>query len=116
MATSELLMCDKYVYYNVSPTHTLHAHTHTTCTQTPHAHTPHVHTPHVHTPHAHTQLMLLIGEGFADSSDQVCGAVVQVRNRGDKLAIWTADQNRESDVRNIGYVGVVYMLHHCCNS
>lgn len=46
--------------------------------------------------------MLLIGEGFGDSSDQVCGAVVQIRARGDKLAIWTADQNKESDILHIG--------------
>ena len=52
--------------------------------------------------HTLTQLMLLIGEGFGDSSDQVCGAVVQIRARGDKLAIWTADQNKESDILHIG--------------
>eukprot|EP00117_Sycon_ciliatum_P048950 scpid82380/ scgid34783/ Eukaryotic translation initiation factor 4E; eIF-4F 25 kDa subunit; mRNA cap-binding protein len=45
-------------------------------------------------------LLLLVGEGFGEDSDDVCGAVVQVRNKGDKLAIWTRDfQNKDSVVR-----------------
>ena len=47
-------------------------------------------------------LMLLIGEGVADSSDQICGAVVQIRPRGDKLAIWTADVTKETEILQIG--------------
>lgn len=34
-------------------------------------------------------MMLLIGEMFGDFSVSVCGAVVQIRTKGDKLAIWT---------------------------
>ncbi|XP_020621700.1 eukaryotic translation initiation factor 4E-1A-like [Orbicella faveolata] len=34
-------------------------------------------------------MMLLIGEMFGDFSTSVCGAVVQIRTKGDKLAIWT---------------------------
>ena len=42
------------------------------------------------------QLMLLVGESFGEYSESVCGAVVQIRTKGDKLAIWTknaADQD-----------------------
>ena len=40
--------------------------------------------------------MLLVGESFGEYSESVCGAVVQIRTKGDKLAIWTknaADQD-----------------------
>ncbi|XP_043911713.1 eukaryotic translation initiation factor 4E-like [Protopterus annectens] len=44
-------------------------------------------------------LLCLIGEAFNDYSDDVCGAVVNVRPKGDKLSIWTTNcQNREAVV------------------
>jgi len=48
-------------------------------------------------------LLCLIGEAFGEDSDQVCGAVVNIRHKGDKLAVWTAvaDDNAES-VMKIG--------------
>lgn len=48
-------------------------------------------------------LLCLIGEAFGDDSDQVCGAVVNIRHKGDKLAVWTgiADDNTEA-VMKIG--------------
>ena len=48
------------------------------------------------------QLMCLIGEGFDLSSDEVCGAVVQNRSKGDKIAIWTGDSSRTDDIMHIG--------------
>jgi len=43
-------------------------------------------------------LLLLVGEQFAGvDNDQICGAVVQNRNKGDKLSIWTSDHS-DSDV------------------
>ena len=48
------------------------------------------------------QLMCLIGEGFDLSSDEVCGAVVQNRSKGDKIAIWTGDSSRSDDIMHIG--------------
>ena len=48
--------------------------------------------------------MCLVGEVFGESSDEVCGAVVQVRNRGDKMAIWTANGKKEDCIMNIGWV------------
>ncbi|KAB0395268.1 hypothetical protein E2I00_015829, partial [Balaenoptera physalus] len=42
-------------------------------------------------------LLCLIGESFDDYSDDVCGAVVNVRAKGDKIAIWTTEcENREA--------------------
>ena len=46
--------------------------------------------------------MCLIGEGFDLSSDEVCGAVVQNRSKGDKIAIWTGDSSRSDDIMHIG--------------
>ncbi|XP_019739454.1 eukaryotic translation initiation factor 4E-1A-like [Hippocampus comes] len=37
-------------------------------------------------------LLCLVGEAFDDHSDDVCGAVINVRSKGDKIAIWTTDK------------------------
>ena len=50
-------------------------------------------------------LLCLIGESFDDYSDDVCGAVVTVRAKGDKIAIWTTEcENREA----VTHIGRVY--------
>lgn len=49
-------------------------------------------------------LLLLVGERFAEDADEVCGAVVQIRNRGDKLAIWTRDFTKKESVLRIGRI------------
>ncbi|MCL4121463.1 UNVERIFIED_CONTAM: hypothetical protein GTU68_025151 [Idotea baltica] len=36
-------------------------------------------------------LLLLIGEAFEEHSDEVCGAVVNIRGKGDKVGVWTRD-------------------------
>ncbi|KAF3708218.1 Methylcytosine dioxygenase TET2 [Channa argus] len=42
-------------------------------------------------------LLCLVGESFDEASEDVCGAVVNVRPKGDKLSIWTSNcQNREA--------------------
>ena len=46
--------------------------------------------------------MCLVGEVFDESSDEVCGAVVQNRARGDKLSLWTRDCKAEVHIRRIG--------------
>ena len=51
-----------------------------------------------------SQLMLLIGEQFEEASEEICGAVVNVRPRGDKLAIWTGHSERKERVLKIGYI------------
>lgn len=46
-------------------------------------------------------LLCLIGEAFGEDSDQLCGAVVNIRPKGDKMSIWTgvADDNTDSVMR-----------------
>ena len=49
--------------------------------------------------------MCLVGEVFEESSDDICGAVVQNRNKGDKVSIWTADCKNRDGLSTIGLVG-----------
>lgn len=49
------------------------------------------------------QLLCLVGEAFDDHSDDVCGAVVNVRTKGDKIAIWTANYENRDAVTHIGW-------------
>lgn len=48
----------------------------------------------------------MIGEAFDEYSEDVCGAVVNIRGKVDKLAVWTADSSsaRSDGVLAIGYV------------
>ena len=48
------------------------------------------------------QLLCLVGEAFDDYSDEVCGAVVNIRNKGDKIAVWTSDYENREAVTHIG--------------
>merc|ERR1712243_237302 len=47
-------------------------------------------------------LMCLIGEIFEPNSDEICGAVVNIRPKGDKLAIWTGNAEKKHQVMTIG--------------
>jgi len=47
-------------------------------------------------------LLCLIGEAFGEDSDHVCGAVVQLRGKGDKLAVWTNEADNAESVVKIG--------------
>ncbi|EDO49832.1 predicted protein [Nematostella vectensis] len=49
-------------------------------------------------------LLCLIGEAFGEYSEGVCGAVVQIRNKGDKIAVWTGNATDEEGTRRIGQV------------
>ncbi|XP_045136591.1 eukaryotic translation initiation factor 4E-like [Portunus trituberculatus] len=49
-------------------------------------------------------LLLMIGEAFAEHSDEVCGAVVNVRSKGDKIGVWTADVKKGESILKIGHV------------
>ncbi|XP_054166815.1 eukaryotic translation initiation factor 4E-1A-like [Oppia nitens] len=49
-------------------------------------------------------LLCLIGEAFGDDSDQICGAVVNVRPKMDKISIWTSSYRSEQSVLNIGRI------------
>ncbi|KAL8618285.1 hypothetical protein ACOMHN_061130 [Nucella lapillus] len=49
-------------------------------------------------------LLCLIGEAFDDHGfgEEVCGAVVNIRTKGDKLALWTRDYNNQEANVHIG--------------
>ncbi|CAG0897474.1 unnamed protein product [Cyprideis torosa] len=47
-------------------------------------------------------LLCLIGEGFDDFSDEVTGAVVNIRPKQDKVAVWTRDREKDIALRTIG--------------
>ncbi|KAF5909543.1 extracellular calcium-sensing receptor, partial [Clarias magur] len=47
-------------------------------------------------------LLCLIGEGFGPYSRDVCGAVINVRAKGDKIAIWTTNTENAEAVTCIG--------------
>lgn len=49
-------------------------------------------------------LLCMIGEQFAEHSDDTCGVVVNVRGKQDKLALWTRDSHTSTTVIAIGYV------------
>ncbi|XP_019874827.1 eukaryotic translation initiation factor 4E-1A isoform X1 [Aethina tumida] len=46
-------------------------------------------------------ILCLIGEAF-EHSDDVCGAVVNIRQKGDKIAVWTSDASNSAAVMEIG--------------
>ncbi|MGH0114418.1 UNVERIFIED_CONTAM: hypothetical protein FKN15_015354 [Acipenser sinensis] len=50
------------------------------------------------------QLLCIIGESFDDYSDDVCGAVINVRAKGDKIAVWTTNTENREAVTYIGWV------------
>jgi len=65
-------------------------------------------------------LLCLIGEAFGDYSDLVCGATINIRNRMDKISVWTKDRwNKEANLQigktlkeRTGYQGtIVYEAH-----
>ncbi|NWW71180.1 I4E1B factor, partial [Climacteris rufus] len=43
-------------------------------------------------------LLCLIGEMFDEYSDEVCGAVINIRTKGDKIAIWTREAENQEGV------------------
>ncbi|KAL6267108.1 eukaryotic translation initiation factor 4E-like [Pogonomyrmex barbatus] len=47
-------------------------------------------------------LLCMIGEAFNEYSDDVCGAVVNVRTKGDKLGVWTSNADCADSVMEIG--------------
>lgn len=48
------------------------------------------------------QLLCLVGEAFDNYSEDVCGAVINVRAKGDKIAIWTTNYENREAVTHIG--------------
>lgn len=46
----------------------------------------------------------MIGEAFDSHSDEVCGSVVNIRYKGDKIGLWTANGQQSHSVMEIGLV------------
>ncbi|EGV96494.1 Eukaryotic translation initiation factor 4E type 1B [Cricetulus griseus] len=49
-------------------------------------------------------LLCLLGESFEEYSKEVCGAVVNIRTKGDKIAVWTSEAEDQAGVLHIGHV------------
>ena len=49
-----------------------------------------------------SKILCLIGEAFDEASDDVCGAVVNIRPKGDKLSIWTSNCKNRDGIMKIG--------------
>ncbi|XP_076993838.1 eukaryotic translation initiation factor 4E type 1B [Tamandua tetradactyla] len=49
-------------------------------------------------------LLCLIGESFEEHSREVCGAVINIRAKGDKIAVWTREAENQAGVLYIGRV------------
>ena len=61
-----------------------------------------------------SQLLCLIGEAFEDLDEEICGAVINLRSKGDKLGLWTADAARADHNMRIGFVSCFLLLVHVC--
>jgi len=48
------------------------------------------------------QMLCLIGEGFGSFSRDICGSVINIRAKGDKIAIWTSNAENSETVTYIG--------------
>lgn len=49
-------------------------------------------------------LMAMIGEQFDDLGEYICGGVVNVRNKGDKISLWSRDAEKDEVNRRIGEI------------
>uniref|UniRef100_A0A0M3HSG2 eIF-4F 25 kDa subunit n=1 Tax=Ascaris lumbricoides TaxID=6252 RepID=A0A0M3HSG2_ASCLU len=49
-------------------------------------------------------LMAIIGEQFEDNGEYICGAVVNVRQKGDKVSLWTRDSLKDDVNLRIGQI------------
>lgn len=47
-------------------------------------------------------LLCLIGEAFDDYGDEITGAVVNIRQKGDKVSVWTRDCTQSESIMHIG--------------
>jgi len=49
-------------------------------------------------------LMAIIGEQFEEHGEHICGAVVNVRQKGDKVSLWTRDALKDDVNKRIGQI------------
>ncbi|CAD5231891.1 unnamed protein product [Bursaphelenchus xylophilus] len=49
-------------------------------------------------------MMAIVGEQFEGHGEYICGAAVNVRQKGDKIALWTSDASLDDVNRRIGMI------------
>lgn len=49
-------------------------------------------------------LLAVIGQQFGEYTDDICGVVVNIRNKGSKISIWTTDANKDESNCKIGEI------------
>ncbi|XP_054162025.1 eukaryotic translation initiation factor 4E-like [Oppia nitens] len=49
-------------------------------------------------------LLCLIGEGFNEFNEEICGAVVNIRSKEDRISVWTANANKSVANLKIGEI------------
>ncbi|KAI1722920.1 eukaryotic initiation factor 4E domain-containing protein [Ditylenchus destructor] len=49
-------------------------------------------------------MMAIVGEQFEEFGDHICGAVVNLRQKGDKVALWTKDATQDDVNMRIGEI------------
>jgi len=49
-------------------------------------------------------LMAVVGKQFDDCGENVCGVVVNIRQKGDKVSLWTRDSTKTEMNRKIGLI------------
>lgn len=47
-------------------------------------------------------IMLMIGERFHENEDEICGAILNVRARCDKISVWTSNIKKKKNIMQIG--------------
>jgi len=56
-------------------------------------------------------VLCLIGESFDECSDEICGAVINIRAKGDKLGLWTRNATQKDANIKIGsFVFAIFCL------
>ena len=57
-------------------------------------------------------MLCLIGESFDDCSDEICGAVINIRPKGDKLGLWTRNASQRDANVKIGLLSFCFYLSY----
>ena len=58
-------------------------------------------------------MMAVIGEQFEELGDHICGAVVNIRQKGDKVALWTKDADVDEINTRIGLKAFIFDHPFC---
>lgn len=60
------------------------------------------------------QLLSLIGGGFGDYNDQVCGAFIVIKPKNDRIGIWTKNSLDKDAIMHIGWLCIsLFVVSKC---